>query len=109
MAEWRCCSLSPEDVDRVEDGGAPEGMAASGQLEQVVPNLITNAARASAESGGKVVDHGVGIPEKDFDRIFEPFYTTRRAGEDGGTISLKSEVGEGSTFRVELPVAPAEA
>ena len=73
-------------------------MAASGQLEQVVHNLITNAARASAKSGGEVVvrvgpgspgmacleviDHGVGIPEKDFDRIFEPFYTTRRAEKD---------------------------
>jgi len=139
---WFPTSMGQSGRIQVEDGGAPEVMAASGQLEQVVHNLITNAARASAESGGEVVvgvgpgspgmaclevvDHGVGIPEKDFDRIFEPFYTTRRAGEGrgaglglaisraiviahGGTISVKSEVGKGSTFRVELPVAPAEA
>ncbi len=139
---WFPTSMGQSGSIQVEDRGAPEVMAASGQLEQVVHNLITNAARASAKSGGEVVvrvgpgspgmacleviDHGVGIPEKDFDRIFEPFYTTRRAGEGrgaglglaisraiviahGGAISLKSEVGKGSTFHVELPVAPADS
>ncbi len=139
---WLPTSMGQTGRIQVEDGEAPEVMAASGQLEQVVHNLVTNAARASAESGGtvvvrvgpgspgmarlEVVDHGAGIPDRDLDRIFEPFYTTRPAGEGrgaglglaisraiviahGGSISVKSEVGKGSTFRVELPAAPASS
>ncbi len=134
---WLSTSTVQSAKIEVEDGGAPDVLAASGQLEQVVHNLITNAARASPEKGEivvrigpgssgmarvEVMDHGVGIPDRVFDRIFEPFYTTRPVGEGrgaglwlaisraiviahGGSISVKSEVGKGSTFRVELPAA----
>ena len=74
----------------------------------------------------EVVDQGEGIPAAVLDRIFEPFFTTRPTGEGrgtglglaichavvtahGGTITATSEVGHGSTFRVELPAAPAGA
>jgi two-component system phosphate regulon sensor histidine kinase PhoR len=72
----------------------------------------------------EVTDTGEGIPEQDRDRVFERFYRvdkarSRSAGgtglglslvrhateRHGGTVTLHSEVGVGSTFRVELPVA----
>ncbi len=140
---WMPAELSQGADVHVEDEGAPAVLASAGQIEQVVVNLLTNAAKA-AQPGkrghvvvrigpgapGKaridVVDQGVGIEPKIRERVFEPFYTTRPAGEGrgaglglaichtivtehGGTISVESEVGKGSTFRVELPAAPVEA
>ena len=65
------------------------------------------------------IDTGMGIPENQLDKIFDPFFTTRLEGEGsglglsisymivqnhGGIIEVESKVGEGSTFRVSLPV-----
>jgi len=139
---WLPVAMGQSMKVEVEAVESPQVMGAAGQLEQVVHNLLTNAARASSEGHGvirvrtgpgspgmvrlEVIDQGVGIPEKDLDRIFEPFFTTRPAGEGrgaglglaisraiiaahGGNLTVKSEVGKGSTFTVELPAAPAEA
>jgi signal transduction histidine kinase len=74
----------------------------------------------------EVIDHGTGIAPAILGRIFEPFFTTRQVGEGkgtglglaichaivaahGGTMTVETEVGKGSTFRIELPAAPAEA
>lgn len=66
-----------------------------------------------------IIDTGCGIPEKDLQRIFDPFFTTKGVGKGtglglsvshgivrahGGAIEVESKVGEGSTFRVYLPV-----
>jgi PAS domain S-box-containing protein len=140
---WLPTSVHQAATVSVEHRDAPDIMASGGQVEQVVVNLITNAAKATPPgtrgeilvrtgpgSQGmarlEVIDHGTGIEPGILDRIFEPFFTTRRVGEGkgsglglavchaiatshGGTLTVASEVGKGTTFRLELPAAPSEA
>jgi len=102
------------------------------QLQEVFFNLIRNAAQAMNEKGritvtaredsGKVImcieDTGHGIPKDKLAQIFNPFYTTKEPGEgtglglfivrqvverNRGRISVKSKVGEGTTFVLEFP------
>ena len=116
------------------DPALPVVQAVSGQLEQVLINLITNAVHA-VESGGRVVvraqtespsavlievaDSGPGVAEEDRDRIFEPFFTTKPDGkgtglglpivrnivdQHHGEISVARSDLGGAAFRVVLPI-----
>jgi two-component system NtrC family sensor kinase len=109
------------------------------QINQVVLNLIKNAAQALPEAGGEIVietsstrdqyrlvvrDNGSGIPADILDRIWEPFFTTKKAGagtglglstcnkiieSHGGRINVTSEVGKGTAFTITLPTMPPES
>ena len=124
-------------VEREYDAVVPPVRGVAGQLTQVFVNLFTNAAHAMSRSGGRlritmhkgptpgtvlarVSDEGVGIAPGDFERILEPFFTTKADGRGaglglsivsdilaahGGTLEAQSNVGEGSVFSVTLPLA----
>lgn len=124
-------------------------LAAPTQLHQVIVNLCSNASHAMQESGGvltigltdvelsathvdpnrlvkagpniklTIADTGHGIAPEIKDRIFDPYYTTKKPGEGtgiglsvvqgivrshGGFITIDSEPGKGTTFQVFLPV-----
>jgi signal transduction histidine kinase len=126
------------DVRFELDPDEPRVMADHFQMEQLFLNLVLNALQAMPQGGtltlrtsrrdavvvAEVSDSGVGIPEAVRDRIFDPFFTTREVGAGtglglavsdsivaahGGRIEVDSRVGEGTAFRVTLPVLPEPA
>jgi len=121
--------------ERQIEAGLPTILADPGQIEQVLINLIVNAQEAmpkggkivlgaGCSSGGNQVqfsvrDEGTGIPPEIQSRIFDPFFSTKGGKTDGlglavclgivqqhrGTIDFQSQPGQGTVFRVTLPVS----
>jgi two-component system NtrC family sensor kinase len=114
-------------------GVLPKVSCSPSQINQVLLNLVTNAAQA-IEGYGRIMiktmadeqyvhvvvrDNGKGIPPENLARIYDPFYTTKPIGEGtglglsivfgiikdhGGQIQVKSEVGMGTAFCISLPI-----
>jgi signal transduction histidine kinase len=115
------------------DEETPEIMASANQMRQVFINLFKNAKEAMAKGGTLTVttrqedknvlihvqDTGAGISEEIRHKIFDAFFTTKQKVKGvglglsvcygiikghGGEIIVNSEEGEGTTFKISLPV-----
>ncbi len=107
------------------------------RIAQVFTNLMLNAQQASGMNGQLIIstwfdpeaamltitirDFGTGIPPEQLPRIFEPFFSKREGGTGlgltvvktiveahTGEVSIESQVGEGTTVEIRLPVKPSE-
>ena len=121
-------------VEKKLDPGLPEILVDGDKLRQVFLNLLRNAFEAM-ENGGKIKlaaattgdgpgrkikirisDNGCGIPEKDWDNIFEPFFSTKSSGfglglanarkiieQHKGTIRVVKKRSPGTAFEILIP------
>jgi len=128
-AEYRSIAVSvdaPADIPQLEND--------RGSLQEIFLNLFNNAFAAMSDEGHleitvrqqdlnhvsvTVADDGSGIPQSDVKRVFEPYFSTKTkqggtglglfityglVKKIGGTISVHSEVGKGTSFFITLPL-----
>lgn len=122
-----CLELAPD---------LPELICDASQMQQVITNLVLNAAEAMAQGCVtvrtrhdaarnsvvlEVADTGMGIAPEHLERIYDPFFSTKEEGKGtglglavvygiveahGGQIEVDTTVGKGTTFSVFLPLHP---
>jgi len=109
------------DADQIQQAllailiNAVEAMPEGGELK-VATRLVQKEGEPHAQI--EIADTGVGIPEEVIDRLFEPFFTTKQdkkgvglglsvvygiVRRHNGSIDVRSEVGQGTTFLISLP------
>jgi len=138
VLELRAYEMKTSNIEVITHlaAGLPQIMIDFHQMQEVFLNIILNAEQAiiGANGGGKLTikteekkgyiritftDDGPGIPAKELDKIFDPFYTTKaeKGGtglglsvchgivtEHGGKIYAGNKPGKGATFSIELPL-----
>ena len=127
------------EITRDYDPDASTVFGNAGKLQQVFTNLLLNARDAITDGGWikistvpsedhsvivEVADSGMGIAPENVAKIYDPFYTTKGVGrgtglglavsygivqEHSGHISVESNPGRGTKFRISLPTAQARA
>jgi two-component system, NtrC family, sensor kinase len=128
-AEYRDIAIHVDIPD-----GLPPIETDRGKLQQIILNLVNNAfqaidngsfldiqARADADDRVRlsIRDNGCGISEENLKKIFEPFFTTKKEGQGTGlglsityglvqklhgNITVESQIGQGTTFVITLPI-----
>jgi nitrogen fixation/metabolism regulation signal transduction histidine kinase len=118
-------------LDTTIEGSAPELDLDPDQMRRVITNLFDNVVSVAGEGAAVHItlacdgddaalifaDNGPGIPEEHLARVFEPYFTTREDGTGlglamlksivlahGGTVTVDSAVGTGTTFTIRLPL-----
>lgn len=119
-------------------GNLPDVECRPSQINQVIMNMVLNAAHAIGPQRGKIIirtgtedknvwieiaDNGSGIPKEIQSRIFDPFFTTKPVGagtglglslsygivsKHHGHIGVESTPGTGTIFRITLPIRRVE-
>jgi two-component system, NtrC family, sensor kinase len=129
-------AFKSKNIELIKDlGELPEINCYAGQLNQVFMNILTNAVQAMSEKGTitvktfvekstnsvkiSIADNGKGMPEEVKNKIFQPFFTTKKVGEGtglglsisygivkkhDGQIEVDSLLGRGTTFVISLPI-----
>lgn len=132
-------------VEMEVEEGLPKVPVIGNQIQQVVMNLLINSRQAMKDGGRLVIrlrhneenksvdlsvrDYGTGIPQEKLQRIFEPYFTTKKGPDEtgkggtgvglatckniieahGGKIRVESTVGKGTCFTLMLPTSRAKA
>lgn len=133
------CSVSAKEAEvslvQQSDPNMDSPPIDGARMKQVILNLAHNAVQASSKGGKvwivtrqtpkyaevEVADQGPGIPRENWDKLFFPFFTTKRGGTGlglaishkiveahGGTLELVKSNENGTTFRVQLPLKRKE-
>ncbi len=124
------------EVIKGYDPRVPKVLIDSDQIREVFDNVLMNALQATEKNGKiiittgtdetgekvevRITDNGCGISEEDRERIFNPFFTTKKGGtglglsicyrivsEHNGYIVISSKKGKGTTVKIVLPKNPA--